>query len=226
MLEVLFRWTVFLVKYGLYLGGGIAVSVLGLLFINQNKMIYPTMVPEGSRSLVAKPNEYGMSDYQELDLQASDGVNLKAYFIKQSPLAKTTLIYYHANAGNMGHRLPIAKFLYEKLGCNILMLSYRGYGHSEGEANEEGLKKDSQAALDFVTGHEQLKGGKILVYGQSIGGAVAIHVASKNQGKIDALILENTFTTLKETIQSVFGRLGFIKYFCHQVCEVLLDSSR
>lgn len=61
------------------------------------------------------------------------------------------------------------------------MLSYRGYGKSEGEASEVGLKLDAQAALDYVYGHERLKGGKIIVYGQSIGGAVAIDVTSRNQ---------------------------------------------
>lgn len=87
----------------------------------------------------------------------------------------------------------------------------------KGEPSETGLLLDAQAALDFVTGHERLKGGKVILYGQSIGGAVAIAMAAKNQGKVDALIIENTFTSLKETIQSVFGPyLGFIKYFCHQ----------
>ena len=217
MIEALYRWTYLLVKYTFFIGGGVLLSILGFLYLGQNKLIYPSNVPEGSRKIVSKPSEYGMNDYQDLDLQAADGVNIKAYFIKQSPLSKTTLIYYHANAGNMGHRMPISKFLFEKLGCNILMLSYRGYGLSEGDANENGLKLDAQAALDYITGNEQLNGGKIILYGQSIGGAVAIHVASKNQGKIDALIIENTFTTLKETVQSVFGRLGFLKYFCHQV---------
>lgn len=216
MLAALGRWGFIFLKYTLYLISGVSASLLVALYMNQNKLIYPSMVPEGSRTQVSKPSDFGLNDFQDLDLQAEDGVNLKAYFIKQSPIAKTTLVYYHANAGNMGHRLPIAKLLYQKLGCNVLMLSYRGYGLSEGEASETGLKRDAQAALDFVTGHDQLKGGKIILYGQSIGGAVAIDIASRNQGKIDALIVENTFTTLKDTIQSVFGHLGFIKYLCHQ----------
>ncbi len=76
---------------------------------------------------------------------------------------------------------------------------------------------DAQAALDYVVNHDKLKGGKIILYGQSIGGAVAIATAMRNQGKVDALILENTFTSLKDTIKAVFGPyLSIIRFFCTQ----------
>ena len=182
------KWTIYIVLTA-------AAGILGTLYFQQTKLIYPSEFPAGSRQTVPKPPEFGIHDYQDLVLKASDGVALKAYFIRNSS-SKTTLIYYHANAGNMGHRLPIAKQLMDRLGCNILMLSYRGYGLSEGQANEKGMKLDAQAALDYVVSHDRLKGGKIIVYGQSIGGAVAIDITARNQGKIDALIIENTFLSM------------------------------
>ncbi|KAJ3300492.1 hypothetical protein HDV03_002141 [Kappamyces sp. JEL0829] len=213
----LYVWAFWLVKWSTYISFGVIASAVGVLYWHQNKLIYPSAFPEGSRQNVPKPNEFGMNDYQDVALKAADGVNLKAYFIKKSPIARLTVIFYHANAGNMGHRLPIAKFLMDKLGCNVFMLSYRGYGHSEGEPNEKGMLLDAQAALDYVVNHDRLKGGKVILFGQSIGGAVAIATAAKNQGKVDALIVENTFTTLKDTIRSVLGPyLGLVRYFCHQ----------
>ena len=76
---------------------------------------------------------------------------------------------------------------------------------------------DVQAALDYIVGHKELKNTKIIVLGQSIGGAAAIYVTAKNQGKIDALIVENTFLSIPKLIPSVFPKFPFISYFCHQI---------
>jgi fermentation-respiration switch protein FrsA (DUF1100 family) len=109
---------------------------------------------------------------------------------------------FHGNAGNIGYRIPIAKILANDLGCNVLMLQYRGYGRSTGNPNEKGLKIDAQAALDYIRSQDELKHGKIIVYGQSLGGAVGINLLAKNQeqGDIVGLILENTFTSIRKLI--------------------------
>ncbi len=86
--------------------------------------------------------------------------------------------------------------LQKQLNCNIFIISYRGYGLSEGSPNEKGLKMDAQTALDYIQKHAYLSKTRIIVYGQSIGGAVAIHLASKNENKIHALMIENTFLSL------------------------------
>jgi fermentation-respiration switch protein FrsA (DUF1100 family) len=76
------------------------------------------------------------------------------------------------------------------------MLSYRGYGKSGGDPDEAGLKLDAHAALDYIKQDPILSATKVIVYGQSIGGAVAISLASEREHDIDALILENTFLSL------------------------------
>ena len=124
----------------------------GLLYWNQTSIIYPANMPEGSRENVDTPDKYGMKSFEDLSIRSSDGVLLRAHFILQKDGSKrkhaTTILYCHANAGNMvgpwvlgaryslhsiacrgtkqGHRLPIARVFYEKLGCNVLMFSYRG----------------------------------------------------------------------------------------------------
>ncbi|KAJ3057334.1 hypothetical protein HDU99_007271 [Rhizoclosmatium hyalinum] len=79
---------------------------------------------------------------------------------------------------------------------NVFMLSYRGYGKSDGVATENGIKIDSQAALDWIANHEELGKTKIVLYGQSIGGAVALDLASRNPDRITAVVIENTFLSL------------------------------
>ena len=66
----------------------------------------------------------------------------QADFAKSRP----TVIIYHANAGNMGHRIPLANIFWNNLGCNVMMLSYRGYGFSEGSPSEKGMRIDAQVS--------------------------------------------------------------------------------
>ena len=109
---------------------------------------------------------------------------------------------FHGNAGNIGHRVPIAKILEENSGCSVLMLEYRGYGMSTGIPDEKGLVIDAQAGLDWIRATDETKNNKVVVYGQSLGGAVAIQLVEKNQDSSDvvALILENTFTSIRDMI--------------------------
>lgn len=109
---------------------------------------------------------------------------------------------FHGNAGNIGHRVPVAKMLEEYGGCSVFMLEYRGYGLSTGTPSEQGLMIDAQTALDYIRQQDETKGGKIIIYGQSLGGAVAIPLVAKNQeaGDVVGLILENTFTSMRKLI--------------------------
>ena len=109
---------------------------------------------------------------------------------------------FHGNAGNIGHRVPIAKVLQENLDCNVLMAEYRGYGLSTGIPDEKGINVDAQTALDYLRNQKETQGGDIIVYGQSLGGAVAIQLVARNQEPTDikAIIVENTFTSIRDMI--------------------------
>lgn len=82
------------------------------------------------------------------------------------------------------------------------MLSYRGYGKSEGSPTEKGLRIDSQTLLDFVREHEILKDTPLVAYGQSIGGAVAIDLVSRNEDSFSGLMVENTFLSVVKYTES------------------------
>ncbi|KAK9763514.1 bem46 protein, variant [Basidiobolus ranarum] len=193
---------------------------LGLVYAFQCKLIYPADFPEKSRTEVSLPSEHNMPYYEDLTLRTRDNVKIKAYLIKQETDEKTrnacTLLYFHANAGNMGHRLPVAHIFYKMFKCNVLMLSYRGYGLSEGSPREKGIRIDAQTALDYIIEHPLLKNTKIITFGQSTGGAVAIDLVTHNEEKIHAMILENTFLSLPKLVPSLFPFLRPVAFLCHQ----------
>lgn len=202
---------------------GIAFLASGLLYYKQNDLIYPRYLPSGANTDegVPRPPQFGITDYEDLRLPTPDGETLGAFFIRPSNkgLAQNvTILMFHGNAGNIGHRIPIAKILEENVGCNVLMLEYRGYGMSTGVPNEEGLMVDAQTALDYIRNRTDIKGTKIVVYGQSLGGAVAIQLVAKNQEARDVigLILENTFTSIRKLIPSAFPPAKYIAWLCHQ----------
>ena len=107
---------------------------------------------------------------------------------------------FHGNAGNIGYRLPIAKILESEVGVNILLLQYRGYGLSTGSPNEKGLTIDAQSGLDYIRNRADLKNTKVVLYGQSLGGAVSVKLAVNNEEAISAIILENTFLSIRKLI--------------------------
>lgn len=169
-----------------------------------SEIIYPRAFPPDARTNVPRPSQFAIADYEELFIPTPDGESLSAFFIRanRQHARNVTVLMFHGNAGNIGYRLPIAKILESELRCNVLMLQYRGYGLSSGNPNEKGLMIDAQTGLDYIRQRHELRDTKVVVYGQSIGGAVAIGLAARNQkeGDIAAIVLENTFTSIKKLI--------------------------
>ena len=168
-----------------------------------SELIYPRNFPRGARKDVLKPPQFGISDYEELMITTPDGESLSAFLCRPSnkQYAKNvTLLMFHGNAGNIGYRLPIAKILESELGVNILLLQYRGYGLSTGSPNEKGLNIDAQTGLDYIKQRPDLRNTKIVLYGQSLGGAVSVRLAVQNPGDISAILLENTFLSIRKLI--------------------------
>nr|OQO20002.1 hypothetical protein B0A51_12264 [Rachicladosporium sp. CCFEE 5018] len=200
-------------------------SMMGLgsaaLYYYQNEIIYPRNIPAGARTEVPRPSQYEMPNSEELLLPTPDGETLSAFLMRpenKSQAAPVTILMFHGNAGNIGHRLPISRILVNGLNCTVLMLEYRGYGLSTGTPNEKGLVIDAQTGLDYVRSREDLRRNRIVVYGQSIGGAVAIDLVTKNQsaGDIKGLILENTFLSIAKMIPAALPAAKWLTPFCHE----------
>ncbi|KAF0332584.1 bem46 family protein [Colletotrichum asianum] len=201
---------------------GIAAVLTALLYFKQKALIYPSHMPPNSRTEVPRPSQYGIKDFEELVIPTNDGEKLSAFYIRGprgGNNSNVTILMFHGNAGNIGHRLPIARMLINFIGCNVFMLEYRGYGLSTGEPDESGLFLDAQTALDYLRARAETSSHKLVVYGQSLGGAVAIKLVAKNQkdGDIAGLILENTFLSMRKLIPSVLPPAKYLTLLCHQV---------
>ncbi len=170
-----------------------------------SELIYPRNVPAGARTEIPSPADFHHDQYEDLRIKTVDGETLAAFLIKprvQDMKRRLTILMFHGNAGNIGHRVPIALKLQEDLGCNVFMLECRGYGASTGTPDEQGMMLDAQASLDYLHSREDLNGTKVVVYGQSLGGALGIQLvaANKEDDLTAGLILENTFTSLRKLI--------------------------
>ncbi|KKF95081.1 Protein bem46 [Ceratocystis fimbriata CBS 114723] len=201
---------------------GVAAVFTGLLYFKQKAFIYPSHMPPNARTDVPRPSQFGIKDFEELVIPTNDGEKLSAFFIRAPKNARNsqcTVIMFHGNAGNIGHRLPIARMLINYVGCNVFMLEYRGYGLSTGEPDEAGLNVDAQTALDYLRDRHETSTHRFIIYGQSLGGAVSVKLAAQNQnvGDIAGLILENTFLSMRKLIPSVIPMAKYISVLCHQV---------
>jgi hypothetical protein len=140
----------------------------------------------------------------EVFLTTEDGVRIHAFHLP-APAARRALLFLHGNAGNASHRLPNAELL-RRLGADVLLLEYRGYGRSEGRPDEAGLYADARAGLAYIEGELAFPERRVVVFGRSLGGAVAVDLAAGRD--LGGVILESTFSSLSDEAARAFGWPG------------------
>ncbi|KAK6536089.1 hypothetical protein TWF281_000335 [Arthrobotrys megalospora] len=206
-------------KFSIAASTGVAALLSTALYFKQNDLIYPRHFPPDARTDLWDPSKFHMVNWDKVDLKTPDGETLRSYFLRGHGIQRkgVTILMFHGNAGNVGHRIPIAKVFAEQMGCNVLMLGYRGYGLSTGKPDEKGLKVDAETALDWIFKNDETKGTKVVVYGQSLGGALGIATVAKHQDQLSGLMLENTFTSMRDVIPNVFPPAKYVTRLCHQV---------
>ncbi|XAR67122.1 hypothetical protein NMG60_11013563 [Bertholletia excelsa] len=194
----------------LYGVGGIVVAGMALLVAFQERLVYVPVVPGLTKSYPITPARLRLV-YEDVWLRSSDGVRLHAWFIKLLPDCRgPTILFFQENAGNIAHRLEMIRIMLHRLQCNVFMLSYRGYGASDGYPSQAGITRDAQAALDHLVQRTDIDTSRIVVFGRSLGGAVGSVLTKNNPEKVAALILENTFTSILDMAGVL---LPFLKWF-------------
>ncbi|KAJ4708819.1 protein bem46 [Melia azedarach] len=194
----------------LYGVGGIVMAGMALLVAFQEKLVYVPVLPGLTKSYPITPARLRLM-YEDVWLQSSDGVRLHAWFIKLFPDCRgPTILFFQENAGNIAHRLEMVRIMLQRLHCNVFMLSYRGYGASDGYPSQHGITRDAQAALDHLSQRTDIDSSWIVVFGRSLGGAVGAVLTKNNPDKVSALILENTFTSILDMAGVL---LPFLKWF-------------
>ncbi len=165
----------------------IAYGLLVLLIYGmQDRLVYFPI-----RELAGTPRTLGF-DYEDVWLATEDGVRLHGWFVA-APSARTTILHFHGNGGNISHRLERVA-IFRRLGLNVLLIDYRGYGRSDGKPSEEGTYRDARAAWRYLMENRGLAASAIVLHGESLGGGVATHLAAERAPR--ALIIESSFSSM------------------------------
>jgi len=202
------------------------------LYYNQNALLYhptvpglPFKRPSDNPAPYNSPAGFGLA-HEEVFLRAADGVRLHAWLVHADADASRaarlpTVLFFHANAGNVGFRLPLAKALVDAVRCNVFMLEYRGYGASDGTPSEEGLALDARAAVEWARergARGALDARKLFLFGQSLGGAVAVRCASELPAEqLAGVILENTFTSIGDMVDKLMPVVAPLKRWLQRI---------
>lgn len=147
-----------------------------------------------SRAILQTPADAGLA-FESLELATEDGQRLHAWWIPGQPPSSGHLLFCHGNAGNIGDRVLNAALL-SAVGFDVLLFDYRGYGQSSGRPDEHGTYHDAHAALVALRQRPGLDPNRIFYLGESLGGAVALHLALASPPH--GLILQSTFTSVRQ----------------------------
>lgn len=179
--------------------GTLALAYGGLaafLFLFQEKLAY---YPQIGREILSTPRDHGLN-YEPLTLATPDGERLDAWFVSK-PQARGVVLILHGNAGNISHRMDTI-VMFHRLGYGVLIFDYRGYGKSTGKPSEEGLYRDAQTAWAYLTGQRGIAPGRIVLFGESLGGAVAAWLAAR--GRPGALVLSSAPASAPELAADIY----------------------
>lgn len=172
------------------LAAAVVVAVLLLVWIGQRRLIY---FPDISSPLL---DGAALPGAEAVTFATADGLRLGAWFIPGSgPPRRPTVVVFNGNAGHRGYRAPLAAALRHH-GLNVLLTDYRGYGGNPGVATEEGLAADARAARTYVLDRPDVDPARIVYFGESLGAAVAVRLASEHPPA--ALILRSPFASLAD----------------------------
>lgn len=178
-------WSYFLLTFA-----AAYLAICLLVFLFQSNLVY---YPQVGREIAMTPADAGLK-YEPVKISTEDGVTLDAWYIPANQ-ARGTLVFFHGNAGNISHRMDILQSFHQ-LGLNTLIVDYRGYGRSTGEASEQGTYLDAEAAWRYLTETKRAPAENIVLFGESLGGAVAAWLAARKKPR--SLIMMSTFTSAPE----------------------------
>jgi fermentation-respiration switch protein FrsA (DUF1100 family) len=176
-----------------------AFLVIGIL-VRQMSFIDRQMIYFPDQELVSTPADVGLV-YEDVDFTATDRTKLHGWYVPGD--SRTTLLWFHGNAGNISHRVDNILMLNRTLGVNIMIIDYRGYGRSQGSPSENGLYMDAEAAFEFLVSQKGVDSEtELVLFGRSLGAAVAAELAVRHE--VRGVILESGFTSVKDMAQRIY----------------------
>ena len=184
--RVLVRWAVILSL--------IYIGFLIVLVSLETRLVYPG----------ARGGDWNRRDivFEEVWFTSGDGTRLNGRYLPPPPIGgqavapKIAMLMHHGNGENISMMLDEADRYRQQHGMPVLIYDYRGFGRSEGSPTEAGVLADAEAALEWLQKKTSLPPDRIVQFGRSLGGGVAVHVASKHDAA--GLILDRTFSSIED----------------------------
>lgn len=181
------------------------IGIFLIAFAIQDKMVFPA-----GGSLWRTPDSFGWP-YEEIRLPVQ-GKTTHAWFIP-CPDSRGVVLFSHGNGGTMSDRLEVAS-VFRKLGLDVLLYDYGGYGASTGRPSETRCYADARAMWDFLTREKGIPPDRIVLFGESLGGGVAVDLAAERTP--GAVILMSTFLSAVRVGQEAFPFLPVRLFLRHR----------
>ena len=148
-------------------------------------------------------------EYRDVQLRAADGTQLHGWWLPAKPgvIVKGTVLHLHGNGGNLAWHLGGSYWLPEQ-GYQVLMLDYRGYGLSRGEPDLPAVYGDIEAAFVWLQQAPETHGKPLVVLGQSLGGALAVHYLASHplqRERVQALVLDGVPANYRQVARNLLG---------------------
>jgi hypothetical protein len=175
------------------------VGLLLLLRLNESRLIY---APGTARVLTPPPRELDLP-VERVEIRTDDSVTLVAWVIRSKRSADPWLLICHGNGGNISEAgRPLHYAGLRDLGLNLLAFDYRGYGESGGKPAEPGLYRDAEAAYRYLRDTLGVPADRIVIFGHSLGSAVAVELAARVPAS--GLILDGALTSVTDRGQELY----------------------
>ena len=142
------------------------------------------------KQLSGSPSDDGM-EYEDVTLQGPDGMTIHGWFIPGR--GKVVVSFFHGNGGNISHRIEKTRLLFYPE-ISSLMIDYHGYGRSQGTPSEKACYLDALTSWEYLVRERHFEPNQIILFGESLGGAVAVDLAAKKE--VGAILLESTFPNI------------------------------
>ena len=198
-----------------------AAVVLALLCAGcaSNMLYYPT------RQTYGNPTDPAFR-HEEVTFSSRDGTSLSGWFIPASGAAKGTVLHFHGNAQNMTAHVSFVAWL-PRAGFNVFVFDYRGYGRSQGVANRKGVYEDSCAALDYLRSREDIDSDRIMILGQSLGGANALAALHGTGTKgVRAVAIDSTFYSYRLMARDKIKYIPFLSLLRWPLSFLVISNAR
>jgi fermentation-respiration switch protein FrsA (DUF1100 family) len=189
------------------------------------------LVAAGCNGMFFQPNAVGYSYpyqfglwHEDVFFASGDGTRLTGWFLPAQGRPRGTVIHFHGNGANISNHLPVVRWL-PAAGYAVFLFDYRGYGVSEGEPSRAGVIEDGVAALAYVRGRKDVDPQRLVVFGQSLGAAVAVSaLARAGTAGVRALVLEGSFASYREVVRLILDDSWLTWLFQYPVAYLLFSD--